>query len=280
MSVFGGTLVAKPTVIFGGEAKDPIGIFYALCAAVFSALAYIIVRLLGTTHKIDYGNVMFFQAVGQIVLSVPCLYISGQKFDFGLSAYQISLIVIGGTIGAFSQAAMTYGMQREKSATATAMRMSDILFGYTWEALFTNDSVDPLSILGALFVTGSILLIIVFKKSSLGSSEIRSSQQSTNSTTKYEKLRNPQGELDITVDLVSQESPRNGTNIQDGGGVIVFNSLLHGTSDKELFSSTNRTLNESRDFVAIELSEVSSEGSERNTSDDKAIVEQLFNTSA
>jgi uncharacterized membrane protein len=257
MSIFGGTLVAKPTVLFGGEAKDPIGIFYALCAAVFSALAYIIVRLLGTTHKIDYGNVMFFQAIGQIFLSIPCLYISGQKFDFGLSSYQISLIVIGGTIGAFSQAAMTYGMQREKSATATAMRMSDILFGYTWEALFTNDSVDPLSILGALFVTGSILLIIVFKKSSLSSSEVSSSHQTTSNITRYEKLRNPQGELDITVDMVSRESKQNSTDSQGEGDVIIFNSLHNGTSDIELLSSANRTLCKDSDLVAIELNEIS-----------------------
>jgi hypothetical protein len=46
------------------------------------------------------------------------------------------------------QAAMTAGMQREKSATAVAMRMSDMLFGFIWQALITTDPIDSYSATG------------------------------------------------------------------------------------------------------------------------------------
>jgi hypothetical protein len=67
------------------------------------------------------------------------------------------------TIGGPSQILMTIGMQREKSATATAMRMSDVLFGFIWQALFTSDTVSALSLLGAGLVSLSIVLVVLFK---------------------------------------------------------------------------------------------------------------------
>jgi hypothetical protein len=67
-------------------------------------------------------------------------------------------------VGSVSQICMTYGMQREKSATATAMRMSDVLFGFIWQALFTSEIVSVLSIVGALLVMSSIIVVVVAKQ--------------------------------------------------------------------------------------------------------------------
>jgi hypothetical protein len=65
---------------------------------------------------------------------------------------------------------MTYGLQREKSATATAMRMSDVVFGFLWQAIFTSDNVNAFSVVGALLVMSSIL-IVVYNKASRESME-------------------------------------------------------------------------------------------------------------
>lgn len=60
---------------------------------------------------------------------------------------------------------MTVGMQKEKSATATGMRMSDVFFGFLWQISFTNDNVlNPLSVFGACLVVSSIF-VLVFNKS-------------------------------------------------------------------------------------------------------------------
>ena len=150
ISLTGAVLVTRPTFIFGGEEEtlDTTGVIYAYLAAVFSAGAYICVRMLGTTHKMPWPNVCFIQGIGQVVLSFPTLYLFNIKLDLSINRYRAILILLGGIIGNVSQMAMTIGMQREKSASATAMRMSDILFGFIWQLTFTNDGFNVYSLLG------------------------------------------------------------------------------------------------------------------------------------
>ena len=48
--------------------------------------------------------------------------------------------------------AMTYlqvGMQHEKSARASIMRMSDILGGFLWQVLFTQDALNVCTAAGS-----------------------------------------------------------------------------------------------------------------------------------
>eukprot|EP01035_Chromulina_nebulosa_P020901 gene20901-27091_t len=133
VSLVGVTLVARPPFIFGGNSADPVGVMFALIAAVAAGAAFILVRILGTTSKMPWSNVCVAQSIGQMVLSIPSLYIIGQSFTVNIGLYNFIMIALGGFIGAWSQIAMTIGMQREKSATASAMRMSDVIFGYIWQ---------------------------------------------------------------------------------------------------------------------------------------------------
>ena len=175
LSLAGAVLVAKPPILFGTNDDSSItphdmflGVTLGLSAALFAGFAFVCVRILGTSAKMPWANVCFSQALAQIVLSVPNQYIAGQKFEdiFTITPYEGGLIFLGGFIGAWSQISMTLGMQREKSATATAMRMSDVIFGFIWQILFTQDPISYLSVLGALLVTGSIMVVVVFKQSS------------------------------------------------------------------------------------------------------------------
>lgn len=198
LSITGAILVAKPAFIFGEQHDNhhypshgsdsestpsssasssdssgtsshdfTVGVFCGLAAAMFAGFAFICVRVLGTTAKMPWANVCFSQALAQIFLSPPCLLIAGQSFNeiLHLTAWEYFLIFTGGFIGAWSQIAMTLGMQREKSATATAMRMSDVVFGFIWQMLFTPDPISFLSVIGAFLVTGSIMVVVIFKPS-------------------------------------------------------------------------------------------------------------------
>ena len=49
------------------------------------------------------------------------------------------------------------------------MRMSDIVFGYIWQSLFTNEKVAIFSLAGALLVTLSIFILIIFKQTTTSS---------------------------------------------------------------------------------------------------------------
>lgn len=176
-SLTGAVFVAKPPFIFGendgpegGAANGKLfylGVLFALISATCASFAFIFVRMLGTSVKMPWSNVCFAQAVAQIVLALTCLAVVSPSFFtkgvYELTLQEHALVFTGGFIGAWSQVAMTVGMQREKSATATAMRMSDVVFGFIWQVCFTSDAVDPLSILGAFLVTTSILVVVIFK---------------------------------------------------------------------------------------------------------------------
>ena len=167
VSLGGAVMVAKPPFIFGGETEGSsfyLGVTYALSASVFASCAYIFVRILGTTAKMPWANVCFAQAIGQILMALPSMYIFGQHLSFDISLLQLGMLLLGGLIGAISQILMTIGMQREKSAAATAMRMSDVAFGFVWQVCFTSDQLSLLSLGGALLVTSSIFIIVIFKQ--------------------------------------------------------------------------------------------------------------------
>eukprot|EP01040_Poterioochromonas_malhamensis_P000236 gene236-247_t len=171
LSLAGAVFIARPPALFGSTLEEHTtqGSFYygvalALVSAVGSAFVFIIVRILGTSAKIPWPYVTFSQSLGQIFLAPPSAFLFGVLYQRNVTV-EVALIIIGaGLIGAFSQAAMTVGLQREKSASATAMRMSDVIFGYIWQVLFTNDGVDWLSIVGAVLVSMSILVVVIFKQ--------------------------------------------------------------------------------------------------------------------
>lgn len=163
VSLLGATLVAKPQFLFGGAGTNSLGVIYSLLGSLTAGGAYVTVRMLGTVVKMPWSNVCWAQAWGQVLLSIPSLILAGQTFSADLTAAQFALIFFGGFIGAFSQIAMTIGMQREKSSLATMMRMSDIIFGYIWQILFTDDRISGLSIFGAILVTCSVFFILGLK---------------------------------------------------------------------------------------------------------------------
>ena len=235
ISLMGAALVAKPSFLFEStdfESLDPVGVTYGLCAAVSAAAAYICVRMLGTSHVMPWANVCFAQSLGQVIYSIPCAPIFGQVLTLDVTTYQIVLLVCGAILGALSQVSMTIGMQREKSATATAMRTSDVLFGFLWQAIFTNESFDYLSIVGALLVTGSIFIIIIYKRALITRASNTRSQLVPSGSMKdgvinYEIVEN-------SMDL-SRNGEGDGSELNsEGFKYAVVKTPIHDTMDTEI----------------------------------------------
>ena len=61
-------------------------------------------------------------------------------------------------------------MQREKSASASAMRTSDVFFAFIWQVLYTSDPVTTLSVAGAVLVMVGVMIIVVFRSKSAADS--------------------------------------------------------------------------------------------------------------
>lgn len=205
VSLVGVVLVAKPPSIFGGSTDESssfyLGVGYGLVSAVSAAFAYLFVRILGTTAKMPWSNVCFSQAIGQIVLSIPCLYLFGQRIELDIPLSQFGMLLLGGTIGAVSQILMTMGMQREKSAAATGMRMSDVACGYLWQVLFTSDSLSLLSLGGAVLVTCSIFIILYYKDNATSSTVPKLADSSEEEEGKEIELTGVRSGLHSTLSL-------------------------------------------------------------------------------
>jgi drug/metabolite transporter (DMT)-like permease len=178
MSLTGAIFVAKPPFLFGHSYQEQnidsktfyTGVFIALFASVNAAFAFIFVRILGTTAKMPWPYVTFSQSLAQLVYSIPLIYFLKIHWNQHFTWTAWGMVFLGGFIGSWSQAAMTIGMQREKSASATAMRMSDVVFGFLWQAIFTLDPVNNLSLFGAVLITSSILVVVIFKPQTPSSS--------------------------------------------------------------------------------------------------------------
>lgn len=120
VSMTGVVLIAKPHFIFdhlgslgqtGAVAprSDSLGPVFGLLAAFSAGSAFVMVRLLGTSAKMPWANVGFATALAQVILSVPVLFVSGQKATLDLGVFEWSLLLIGGVTGTVSQLAMTIG---------------------------------------------------------------------------------------------------------------------------------------------------------------------------
>jgi len=165
ISIIGMIFIVKPAFLFSKDLSlNMVGVTFGIISAFSAGSAYLLVRILGTIAKMPWENVCLVQAIGQVILAPLFLMAFNQPFVWSLSSYEFFMIATGSTIGAFSQILMTVGMQREKSAAAGAMRMSDVLFGFIWQQSFTKDSVSFLSIIGAVMIMCSVMIIVLNKE--------------------------------------------------------------------------------------------------------------------
>ena len=275
ISLTGVVLISRPSFLFGGGQSLPfIGVVYAMIASVCAGGAYTSIRLLGTVAKMPWANVCLAQSLGQLILSLPSSVLFNQHLQWTtLTAFQWSGILGAGFLGAWSQIAMTVGMQKEKSATATGMRMSDVFFGFIWQVAFTEDNtLNLLSVFGACLVVSSIFLLIFAKSTSSGSSpagavkeeeggadiELGSSLTTPNGYKKagsevYSALRTEMSDSEHMPTRFSIEDDDDDGDEASGLDVVATPSRID--SGKENWASVynNRTINDSPDDVDIAL---------------------------
>lgn len=167
----GGALIVKPTFLFWDdnsimsvEDDDRVywGVFYSLFAAFGAGFAYVCVRVLGTSARMPWANVCLAQAMAQVAFSIPLLWVLQQSSaDFFHQGWVVAMLLGVACVGTGAQILMTIGMQREKTATATAMMTSEVVVGYVFQVAFTNDAVTLSSLCGASLVLAGMLWIVI-----------------------------------------------------------------------------------------------------------------------
>ena len=181
ISFLGVIFISEPGFLFGEDGLDGTGgsnvkgVLFAIIASLGAGLAYVCIRVLGTTMKCHYCVVTFAQALGQAVYGLTIVLFLGVPFSSSTKSILVCLSI--GIIGSISQGLMTWGMQREKSAMASTMRMGDVLFSFLFQEVFTGDAINLGQVLGAVGICSGVL-IVLYGKSREQSTESATEEQS------------------------------------------------------------------------------------------------------
>jgi drug/metabolite transporter (DMT)-like permease len=154
-SLLGVVLVARPSVLFGGEASglDMVAVAVALLGAMFSAAAYVTVRKLGRTeHPLV---IVFYFTLVTVPASLPGM-MAGAVWPTPAEW----LVLLGvGVAAQGGQVYMTRGLQLEPAARATAVGYLQVVFAALWGVLFFGEFPDGWTAAGALVILASTLAL-------------------------------------------------------------------------------------------------------------------------
>ena len=151
---------------FGGpravDAGDHVaGLACALAGAASQGGVYVLVRYLGTVVKVDWPILMLYQACAQILLALPAhLAFRGGPIRTAFTRRSVLLLFACGFTGFLSQIAMTRGMQKVKSASASIARLSGLPWSFLFQAVFTADKVRARTVAGAVIVVASMGFVV------------------------------------------------------------------------------------------------------------------------
>ena len=124
-SMAGVVLVAQPTFLFArGTPLDQVAVGIGLVGAIFSAIAYVVIRRLGSTEH--YMVVVFYFPLVTGPAALPILAVEGLV--------------------------LPQGFKLETAGRASSVTYLQIVLAYTWGVLLFGEYPNAISILGAFLV--------------------------------------------------------------------------------------------------------------------------------
>ncbi|MBV9775255.1 MAG: DMT family transporter [Gemmatimonadetes bacterium] len=154
VSLLGVALVTRPGFLFGGGGRlEPAYVGIALVGALCSAAAYTTIRTLRGEHSLV---IVFYLPLVTVPVTVPLV---GHLAKWPTPLEWLTLLGIGVTTQA-AQVYLTRGLQREPAGRATAVGYLQIVFAALWGVVFFGEYPDGWSVLGALLIVGSTLVLM------------------------------------------------------------------------------------------------------------------------
>jgi drug/metabolite transporter (DMT)-like permease len=148
LSMTGVVLVAQPTFLFAqGIPLDPLAVAVGFVGALFSAVAYVVIRRLGSTEH--FMVVVFYFPLVTGPASLPILALEGFVFPEGIEWLYLLGIGVAAQLG---QIEITKGFKLETAGRASGVTYLQIVLAYSWGILLFAEYPNALSILGATLV--------------------------------------------------------------------------------------------------------------------------------
>jgi drug/metabolite transporter (DMT)-like permease len=154
-SMAGVILVAQPTFLFArGTPLDQVAVGIGMVGAIFSAIAYVVIRRLGSTEH--HMVVVFYFPLVTGPASLPILAVEGLVLPQGFEW----LLLIGiGVAAQLGQIQITKGFKLETASRASSVTYLQIILAYTWGILLFGEYPNAISILGALLVVVGVFSV-------------------------------------------------------------------------------------------------------------------------
>ncbi len=153
-SMIGVAMIARPSFLFADAPPiDPAHVIIAVAGALFSATAYVTVRML--RGEDDPLVIVFYFPIVTVPIVLPFAiadWIPPTSLEW------VILLGIGVTTQ-IAQVYMTRGLQLEPTGRATAVGYLQIVFAAIWGALLLGERPDRWSTLGAAIIIGGTLLV-------------------------------------------------------------------------------------------------------------------------
>lgn len=146
-------LVAQPAgLLQGSTTLPPLAVLIAIGGALFTSLAYVSVRSLGTSeHPLV---IVFYFPLVALPLSLPLV-----ALDPVLPTATEWLWLVGvGVFTQLGQVCLTRGLTALPAAQATAISYVQVVFAGLWGWLVFGESIDGWTVAGAALVLGATLV--------------------------------------------------------------------------------------------------------------------------
>jgi len=155
--------ITQPSFMFGASKDDVdpteriLGVALACFSAVTTALAYILVRKMGS--DIHYSLSLFYYAwEGALFLPIYMAF----RGTLEIPCFNDVLIMLGSGISGFlAQILMTIALQKERAGPATLVQTSQIIFAFIFQALFLPSKISLYSGIGAGLVFASAFFLLL-----------------------------------------------------------------------------------------------------------------------
>lgn len=157
LTMLGVLLITRPPFLFEQSTKEYnfMGPLAALLSTIFGAIVYILLRTLKNLH---FSVILVTFATYSILQTSGMAWATG-KLCWPKCGTERLLVVALGIFSFSGQMLLTIAAQLEEAGLVAIARTVDVVFAFVWQILFFNEIPNIFSVVGAILVTLSVVLI-------------------------------------------------------------------------------------------------------------------------
>lgn len=157
LSISGVLMITRPPFLFGQSTVQYhfFGPLAALLSTIFTASVFITLRVLKNLH---FSVILVCFSTYSIMQSLSMAWVTG-KLCWPKCGMERLLMVALGLFSFTGQMLLTIAAQLEEAGLVAIARTIDVVFAFIWQIIFFNEIPSIFSIIGALLVTSSVVLI-------------------------------------------------------------------------------------------------------------------------